>query len=122
LFGFVNALKEYGISVIGVTGVAPSLEEEAVCQLGLPSMSKARVLDRQSTTSKFPIEDVLKMILTNCTSERTQHASVIVATGGVEDVERSVPHSTVLDEGTSDTSEATDEATETTGRWKGTNR
>jgi septum formation inhibitor MinC len=61
----VKALGEYGIRVVGVTNTPPILEDEAVQQLGLPSfMSKGRVLDRQSTTLKFRVEDVVKVIVT----------------------------------------------------------
>ena len=65
LVDLVKALGEYGIRVVGVANTPPILEDEAVQQLELPSfMSKGRVLDRQSTTSKFLIEDVVKTIFT----------------------------------------------------------
>lgn len=73
LVDLVKALGEYGIRVVGVTNNPPILEEEAVQQLGLPSfMSKGRVLDRQSTTLKFRVEDVVKMVLT-----KTEETAVI---------------------------------------------
>ena len=65
LSGLVKILEKYGIRVVGVTNTPSTLEEEAVQKLGLPAfMSKGRVLDRQSATSKVCLEDVIEMLLT----------------------------------------------------------
>lgn len=70
LVRLVTVLEEYGIRVVGVTNTPPTLEEEAVKKLGLPAfMSKGRVLDRQSATSKVKVEDVVNMLLVKTQEE-----------------------------------------------------
>jgi septum site-determining protein MinC len=70
LLGLVEVLQENGIRVIGVTNTPPVLEKEAIETLQLPSfMSKGRVLDRQSATSKINVEDVVRMLLVKSQEE-----------------------------------------------------
>ena len=99
----VRVLGQYDIQVVGVTNSPPILEEEAVEKLGLPSfLSKARVLDRQSATSKVKIEDVVKMLLIKSKEENSmeeeEHICIAVSTEQVSEEMSEAPKEVKQDE------------------------